>query len=450
MKGRTITLILLLCIAPVPWTGVCTVSAQNMQDEFDSFLSSITSEFYTYLDSIDLEFALLLEDEWQEFMVYEGEDPPLYASSSVVTLPKEGRQVSTPVGQQSARSSFYGQPVTLSVAQRPPLRIGSFSEKNVADAWRVLFQYDFTSLLLGVNRYCKALTLNDWGKYKLISHIVDDRFSFPLSGERTLLLSYLLIHAGIHAKMAVVDSRLSLLLPFEEDVYQQSYIKLDGVKYYLTENGRVQKLLTSVHNYPKDVGMLSLAINAPFTFQERLVRSEKTGNPVVQDKNLLDFYDTWPLCDLSVYAKAKPSRTFKDRLDTVLLQEMSTKGPLEQVAFLLNWVQQATTHKPDTDVHGQEKYYFPEETLYYPFADCEDLSVLLHWLIRTYTSCQPVLLLYDDHVACGIERPDGYEGTVLSWQGRQYIICDPSYKGAGLGQVVPVYNSKQPRVVSYQ
>lgn len=413
------------------------LQAQNLQDEFDDYLAAITGEFYAYLDSIDLEFARLLEDEWQEYIVYEGTPPPMYSRSHTTFAPVVPQKPVVAADRLPETTTFYGQPVTLPAMQPPVFTVGSLSEKQVADAWRTLFRYDFTTLLSGVNRYCHSLSLNDWGKYQLIRHVVDTRFLSGSPHERTVLLSYLLIHAGVDVKMAFAAQGLVLLLPLKEEVYQTAFVRLGDAKYYLLDSpfGSVKSIFASAHAYPGEVQPVSLEIARPLAF--------------AYDRHLIDLYGTWPLCDLSVYFRSRPSRSFRKKMDDVFGKDLAGKSPLEQVALLLDGVQQTVAHIPDADLHGKEVYYFPEETVFHRQADCEDLSVLLDWLIRTYTSCRTVALLYQDHVAVAIEAPAGYAGQVLTHRDIQYIICDPSYKGAPMGEVVPANNAVRPRVVSY-
>lgn len=436
--NRRVSIISVCLFVLTLWQGGGSIlRAQNMEEEFDDYLTAITSEFYTYLDSIDLAFASLLEDEWQEYMVYDGTQPPEYTRSHIVSASVECAGFMMEQEQQPSTLTFYGQTVTLPFMQRPVFSLGSLSEKQVADAWRSLFRYDFTSLLTGVNRFTNSLSLNDWGKYLLLRHVVDVYFPSGSRHEQTLLLAYLLIHAGLDVKMAFDEHGLTLLLPIKEEVFLTSFVCIDDKKYYLldTRVRRVKSLFASIHAYPGEVYSTSLEINRSLAFE--------------YNRHLVDLYATWPLCDLSVYFRSKPSRSFRKAMDTLLLSELAGKTPLEQAALLLNKVQQTITHIPDTELHGREVYYFPEETFFHKQADCEDLSVLLDWLIRTYTSCRMVVLLYKGHVAVAIEAPAGYEGTVFLHNGIPYIICDPSYKGAPMGQVIPVNKSVQPDIVSY-
>ena len=152
------------------------------------------------------------------------------------------------------------------------------------------------------------------------------------------------------------------------------------------------------------------------------------------NRNLLDFYATFPLCDLSVYFRAEPSKTFTNSMDKIVKIHLKGKSRPEQIAWLLDLVQQVFIHKPDVEVHKTEVYYFPEETAFYPYADCEDLSVFLSWLICRYVTSEVLVLYYPTHVAIAVECFEGRE--VFKFRNKEYLICDPSYRGAVPGTLL--------------
>ena len=57
----------------------------SAEDEFEDYLSSIEADFYNFEDSINRNFADYLEQAWQEFTVYEGTEPPVYAGGLFFT-----------------------------------------------------------------------------------------------------------------------------------------------------------------------------------------------------------------------------------------------------------------------------------------------------------------------------------------------------------------------------
>ena len=73
----------------------------SAEDEFEDYLSSIEADFYNFEDSINRNFADYMEQAWQEFTVYEGTEPPVYAGGLFFTGTIETTLV-------HPRDSFFG------------------------------------------------------------------------------------------------------------------------------------------------------------------------------------------------------------------------------------------------------------------------------------------------------------------------------------------------------
>lgn len=418
------------------------------EEEFADFLSSIQTDFYTYEDSINRNFADYLEQSWQEFTVYEGIEPPVYTDGTVCLEQKETVAL-------ERDGSFFGSSLHFPSTVEDKLSLSGLSEKEVADGWRSLGDQDFTSFFKTYMGYSRQFSLNDWGNYQLLKYATLQRNTALTSYEQTLFLFYVLSHAGYRAKIGRAGKDvLVLLLPFEEEVYKRPYIRVGGKKYYIMDlsSQPFKKLYSIESDYPKSDRVISLQIPVALDFPIDKVDRHFTGKypcSLSANRNLLHFYATIPLCDLSVYFNASLSTWFTQLMDDVVSKHLKGKRQSEQMAWLLDFVQQLFTHKPDVEVHAKEVYYFPEETAYYPYADCEDLSVFLSWLVRRYITNDVLILYYPTHVAIAVKRYEGYRGEVFTYGGKEYLICDPSYRGSVPGKVIPSCASLKPVVVSY-
>ncbi|MBP3518794.1 MAG: hypothetical protein J6K31_10450 [Parabacteroides sp.] len=424
------------------------VGAQvSAEDEFEDFLSSIEADYYNFEDSINRNFADYLEQAWQVFTVYEGTEPPVYADVISSGETKAG-------GWLQPDDSFFGSSLHFPSMGGEKWSLSDLSEKEVAAGWRKLGSEDFTAFFRSYMEYSRQFNLNDWGNYLLLKY-ASRQWNPSLSCEQTLFLFYVLSNAGYKAKIGRVEKDvLVLLLSFEEEVYKLPFIRVDGKKYYVMDfsSRQLKKLYTTVSDYPKAEKSVSLKIVSALTFPEKLVGREFTGKysfSLSLNRNLLDFYATFPLCDLSVYFGAVPSEAFGKRVDEIVKVHLAGKSELGQIAWLLDFVQQIISHKPDMEVHGTEVYYFPEETIFYPYADCEDLSVFLAWLIYRYMASEVLVLYYPAHVAVAVERYEEYRGATFKFRNKEFLICDPSYRGAVPGKVIPACASLKPVIVSY-
>lgn len=439
--------LLFVCLWSVEYAE--PVGAQvNADDEFEDYLSSIEADFYNFEDSINRDFANYLEQAWQEFTVYEGTEPPVYAGG--ISFAGAG---DIPFVQPG--DSFFGSSLHYPCQAGKDLSLSGLSEKEVADGWRKLGADDFTSFFKAYMDYSRQFSLNDWGNYQLLEYVSRQHYPTFSHHEQTLFLFYTLSNVGYKVKIGRAEKdALVLLLPFAEEVYKLPFIRAGERKYYVLDiaSRRLKKLYSIVSDYPKAEKIVSLKIPKALNFQENKIARTLTGNYPLSlslNRNLLDFYATFPLCDLSVYFGTEPSVAFTGFMDKAVKAHLTGKPRSEQIAWLLDFVQQAFTHKPDVEVHKTEVYYFPEETAFYPYVDCEDLSVFLSWLLCRYVTSEVLILFYPTHVAVAVERYEGYRGEVLKYRDKEYLICDPSYREAAPGKVIPACASLKPVIVSY-
>lgn len=54
------------------------------------------------------------------------------------------------------------------------------------------------------------------------------------------------------------------------------------------------------------------------------------------------------------------------------------------------------------DQFGREKYFFAEETLFYPLSDCEDRAIFFAILIRNLLGLDVIGLDYPGHIATAV------------------------------------------------
>ena len=113
----------------------------------------------------------------------------------------------------------------------------------------------------------------------------------------------------------------------------------------------------------------------------------------------------------------------------------------------MEFVQFAIAYQSDNQQFGQENYLFPEETLYYPFADCDDRVSLMVQLINRYTGLPSIGLSYPDHISMAIAFKNSLNGAFVSLSGRKYWVCDPTYLGSTCGMVMPAYKNVSPEII---
>jgi len=143
-----------------------------------------------------------------------------------------------------------------------------------------------------------------------------------------------------------------------------------------------------------------------------------------------------------------------EHLQNTLIKEMKAKlaglSQQDAVQQLLSWVQGKTDIKMkdpnqncflyayDDDVWGYDRSFYAEETLFYPYNDTEDRSILLSRLIRDVLGLKVLFIYYPGHTALAVCITDAdVKGAYVVKDGMHFVICDPSYIGSDVGEEMP-------------
>ncbi len=169
---------------------------------------------------------------------------------------------------------------------------------------------------------------------------------------------------------------------------------------------------------------------------------------VSTNRSLIDFYNDYPLNDAwNYYAQASLSMPVKEQLYPLLQKAITGKDKATAPNILINWVQTAFTYKADDEQFGQEQPFFADETLYYPYCDCEDRATLYSVLVRDLLRLDVVLLYYPEHLATAVCFGDDTQGDHLMIDDHKYIVCAPTYIDATIGQAVPQCKQTMAKVI---
>lgn len=113
------------------------------------------------------------------------------------------------------------------------------------------------------------------------------------------------------------------------------------------------------------------------------------------------------------------------------------KSENEAVNIILNFVQTAFEYGYDDEIWGGDRPFFAEETIYYPYSDCEDRSILFSRLVRDIVGLDMVLIYYPGHLATAVKFNENVSGDYLVVDGKKYVVCDPTYVNARVGMTMP-------------
>ena len=146
------------------------------------------------------------------------------------------------------------------------------------------------------------------------------------------------------------------------------------------------------------------------------------------------------------YVYTPLSQSAKDELYPALRQKIEGKNEEETANILLDFIQTAFAYKTDNEVWGLERPFFPEETLYYPYCDCEDRAILFCRLVTDLMGLKTALVSYPGHVAAAVQFDSEIPGDYFNVNGTRFLICDPTYINAPIGKSMPKNNNSTAKV----
>ena len=130
-----------------------------------------------------------------------------------------------------------------------------------------------------------------------------------------------------------------------------------------------------------------------------------------------------------------------------LKSSLRDKDLLTAANMLLNYIQIGFEYEYDDKVWGHDRAFFAEETLYYPYCDCEDRAILYSRLVRDLLGLDVVLVYYPGHMCTAVNFPYGAHGDYIMLDGKPFTVSDPTYIGAPVGATMPGMDNKGAKVI---
>jgi len=359
--------------------------------------------------------------------------------------------------------TFFG--VNISLHTDPDwksIRLESYNPDGISKFFQKLSNSNYETMLNELYKQRKKYVLNDWAFGRLVQTSVQKAVEAN-EHEVRMFTWFFLLKSGYNIKLGYNDEQIHLLAPTQQRLFGVSYYTLEDKKrYYLVDFINPIKenvsLYTYAGSYPKAVAEFDLRFSTRPELMaantKRLLKfayqDEKWDVPISYNNSLVELYDNYPQTDLTVYFQAALS----DAAIGSLIKEMKAivkgKDEYTQVNMILRFVQTAFEYKTDNDQFGKEKYFFGEETLHFPFSDCEDRSILFATLVKSIVGLDVVGIKYPGHLATAVAfKSEGINGDQLKVGNKVFTICDPTYKNADIGMSMPKFKSQSITVVPF-
>ncbi len=470
-----------------------TAKAQvnGFEEAYKAFRQQAIADYESFRDKVNKEYADFMRQVWQSYQSLpeipkpkdeppvpptpypkDDKDEPIkdtpkpYEDVIPILEPEPQPKPVEPIKEQPQpeenyfKFSFFQTECKVRLDESHRLALKDCQMNTLADAWERLSGSEYNNAI----RDCLELRIRhrlcDWA-YLLMLQTLSDSFFGQGTNESTLLCAYLFCQSGYQMRLGLGNNRLYLLIASKHQIYESGYWEIDGMFYY-PFNCQEQSLEICGASFPNEQPLSLLVNESPLLVekisQPRTLQSERYPNvkaEIVSDENLVSFFATYPTSMLddnfctrwSFYANTLMSERMKKQLYPTLLKSIQGKSQHEAANVLLNFVQTAFIYEYDDKVWGGDRAFFAEESLYYPYCDCEDRSILFSRLVRDLLGLKVLLVYYPGHLATAVCFTENVTGDYISLDHRKYVVCDPTYIGAPVGATMPDMDNTQAKVI---
>ncbi len=463
---------------------------QNAQAEYNAFVQQTQKEYDDYVAKANKEYADFMRQAWESYnamlaipILEEKQVPPVVIKDEEKEQPVEDKPIVieeiidipapapqpepiAPIKEQptileeKCKFVLYGTELQVSLGDAQRFKITKLDEEHIAQTWEQLATPQYNNVILECLAIREAKQLCDWSYLRMLDALANT-FLGKETNEAELLKAYIYCQSGYQMRLALLDRHLVMLYGSEHVIYGKQYWTIDGQRFYTDRIGADHAYICNIQ-FPKEKA-LSLYVNKEQDFKNqptepRVLQSSTADGvkvTVSSDKNLLAFCANYPssyvnnntLTRWAMYANMPLNPAVKDMLYPTLLQYIANHTPAEAVDILCRWVQTAFEYEYDDKVWGGDRAFFAEETLYYPYADCEDRSILLTRLVRDLLGLECALVYYPGHLATAVALGNEVKGDYLVIANKRFLVCDPTYIGAPIGMTMPNMDSSKARVI---
>lgn len=470
-----------ICALLVATTLTTNAQVNEFEKEFQEFTRKAKKEYTDFRSKANKEYSDFMRKAWEIYLAkpeipkpkdeppvpptpYPKDDkdepiedtPKPYDEVVPVVEPEPQPKPVEPIREEpqpkeeSFSFGFFQTACKVRLGDNQRFSLKNTSKNALADAWERLAGSEYNNVI----RDCLELRIRhrlcDWA-YLLMLQELSDAYLGKGTNESTLLCAYLYCQSGYQMRLGLGNNKLYLMVASKHQIYGRPYWEIEGMSYYpLNCNERSLEICGA--SFPKEQPLSLLVADIPLFAEQlsntRTLQSEHYQDMKVQlvsDKNLISFFDTYPSSMIgenfctrwAFYANTPLSKRMKEQLYPSLRNTIQGKSQLEAVNKLLNFVQTAFVYEYDDKVWGGDRAFFAEESLYYPYCDCEDRSILFSRLVRDLLGLKVLLVYYPGHLATAVCFTDSVSGDYILYNNRKYVVCDPTYIGAPVGETMP-------------
>ena len=357
--------------------------------------------------------------------------------------------------------NYYGTELSVRLPQNYKFSIKGKTEEAYANAWEELSSEDFDNLI----RDCLLIRiehqLNDWA-YLMMLGQMSEAICGKSTNEAVMMQAFVYCQSGYKIRLGIsANNDLHLLFQTKHIILGMDGFNMKDGLFYSLKPVDDKGLKVCDISFPEEKP-LSLIINQEMLLADNLSAERElipqgvtSGIKSQVNKNLIDFFNEYPTSVINdnfitrwaMYANMPLSSHVKKKLYPQLIAVIDGLSKAEAAQTLLYWVQTAFVYEYDDKVWGNDRAFFAEETLYYPYCDCEDRSILFTRLVRDLLGLKCILIYYPGHLASAVCFTEHVSGDYIQVNGSRFVVCDPTYIGAPVGVTMKGMDNASAKVI---
>ncbi|RLD59197.1 MAG: hypothetical protein DRJ05_06780, partial [Bacteroidetes bacterium] len=373
---------------------------KGFQEEFNDFKKETRQEFDDFKKKNDSVFLKFLDDSWQEFELFKSErearpKPLEQPQISTLKIPKKNKVEDIPEknNNHDERDNNKGKAGQISPSDKidfygtyiyKPMDLPIGASTNIGTKEGIYNFFELVSENENINQYigyikdkADKLGLNDWGFVSLLKKAAAE--SYKNQDEQKLFIWYALLINAYDVRTGFDGENIFLLVNTDYKLFNTLFFTLNNQRYYIVkfdnDPKEISMFFSHQANYVDKPGKISLSIDNLPKFDKKTVTKYFVFRgitfPVEINKNLIDFYNEYPETDLTVYFSTPVSQEASLSLTIFFSSFLKGKTERQKVDILLEYMQSSIKYETDEKQFGHERYLFADETLFYPYADCE-------------------------------------------------------------------------------
>lgn len=467
-----------------------TSSAQtdDFYAQYEKFSKHAKAEYEDYRAQCNAEYVKFLERAWKEYKVLPSIPRPKDEVVPPTIMPRQDKNkkqakeipienvvspiLSLPqpkpispiyendkVEEKNFSFSYMGTTCEVRLPKDLNIRMSGCESCMIATIWKQLATNAMDNTIRDFLALRLKMQLCDWAYLNLI-----DTFAKAFCGhgnEAVIMAAFIYSQSGYKMRLGRDCEKLYLLYGSKHGIYEKGYIVIEGINYYPLDD-KVERMEISDFSFPQEQSMSLYIENAQkFTIRpsaKRKLASEQYHDVTIDSQvnlNLIQFYNTYPSSEVNgnfmtcwkMYADTPMDESVSQMLYPDIKNKIEGLSDVQAVNQILNWVQTAFQYEYDDKVWGHDRAFFAEETLYYPYCDCEDRAILFTRLVRDLLGLKCILVYYPGHLASAVCLKQQVNGDYISLDGDVYTICDPTYIGAPVGITMPEMDNRSATVI---